>query len=66
MCYSIRGDYPSVSIDYDPYRAYTPVASHESIRILLSPAVARQYIVEGGDVSVAYLYRKVDCKTYMQ
>lgn len=63
---NIHGDYQLDSIDYNPYRAYTPVASHESIRIFLALAAAWQYIVEEGDVSNAHLYDKVDCEIHME
>lgn len=37
-----------------------PVASHKEIRLLLAIASSEILIVEGGDVSNAYLYGKID------
>lgn len=49
-----------------PLSKLPPVAFHETIRILLALAAARQYIIEGEDVSNANLYGKIDCEMYME
>lgn len=62
----VRGDYQLAYFDFDPFTTYAPVASHEGIRILLAYAAARRLIVEGGDVSNAYLFGDIDCPVYIE
>lgn len=52
----IRGDKQQPHIDFDPHSTYTPVASHEAIRLLLAYAAGEQHIIEGADIGNAYLY----------
>ena len=51
----VPGDLQFPGLDFDPNSVYAPVASHESIRMLLSIAAENGLIVEGGDVCNAYL-----------
>lgn len=62
----IRGDFQNPGIDFDPSNIYAPVASHEAIRTLLAIAAANGLIVEGGDVSNAYLYGDIDVPIFME
>lgn len=56
----VRGYLQHPGVDFDPGRLYAPVASHEANRIILPIAAAEGLLVEGGDVSNAYLNGKVD------
>ncbi len=49
------------NIDFNPDTLYAPVASHETIRIILAFAASSDFILEGGDVANAYLYGKNGC-----
>ena len=62
----VRGDFQDPYYDFDPTSTYAPVASHESIRLLLGLAAHEHLIVEGGDVSNAYLYGKIDFPVIME
>lgn len=53
-------------IDYDPDATYAPVASHESIPLLFAIAARDGLIVEGGDVSNAYLYGEIDVEVLIE
>lgn len=61
-----RGDMQTPGVDFDPDGLYAPVASHDSIRILLSIAAADGLLVEGADICSAYLYGKLDVPVYME
>ena len=53
--------------DFSPYyKLYAPVAAHESIRMLLSIAASLGLILEGGDVSNAYLNGWLDVPIIME
>lgn len=53
-------------MDYDPSGTYAPVASLEAIRIFFAYASSQKLIVEGGVVSNAYLYEKIDYPVYIK
>ena len=61
----IRGDKQQANIDFDPSNVYAPVASHEAIRILLAFAAGEGLILEGADISDAYLYGNIDVPIVM-
>ena len=44
----VRGDRQMAYVDYDPTNIYAPVASHDSIRMLLALAVSENLYLEGG------------------
>jgi len=52
----LRGDRQLAYVDYDPTNIYAPVASHDSIRMLIALAAGEDAYLEGADVSNAYLY----------
>lgn len=56
----VRGDLQSPGVYFGPGNLYAPVASHEAIRIIHAIAAAFGQLVEGGYVSNAYLYGKMD------
>ena len=45
--YVLRGDKQEAYVDFDPDNLYAPVATHESLRALLSYAASKHDIVEG-------------------
>lgn len=55
-----RRDSQEARFDFDSDATYAPVASHESLRMLLALTAADGLIVEGGDVCNAYLYGNID------
>jgi len=62
----LRGDQQLAYVDYDPTNIYAPVASHDSIRMLLALAAAEDSYLEGADVSNAYLYGDLTIPIIMQ
>lgn len=61
------GDLQFPGLDFDPNSVYAPVASHESIRVLLSIAAANGLIVKvTGDVCNAYVYGDIDTDIYIE
>ncbi len=61
-----RGDLQEENIDFNPDALYAPVASHETIPIILSFAASSDFILEVGDVANAYLYGKIDVPVYIR
>lgn len=57
-CCCVRGDQKKMGIDFDPYRTYDMVESHEAFRTLQKYAAYIGLIVEGGDIENAYMYGK--------
>ncbi len=55
-----------IYVDYDPMNVYAPVASHDSIRMLISLSTAAGSFLEGADVSNAYLYGDTDIPIIME
>lgn len=47
---------PTIVFYYYPNNIYAPVASHDSIRMLLALTASQDLTIEGADVSNAYLY----------
>ena len=62
----LRGDRQVEFLDYDPDFVYAPVAAHESIRILICFAASQNLILEGADISNAYLYGNLDVPIIME
>ncbi len=62
----LRGDRQLAYADYDPLNVYAPVASHDSIRLLLSMAANQDLLLEGADVSNAYLYGDLDVPIFIE
>ena len=63
----LRGDRQQEYVDFDPNALYAPVASHESIRMLLACAAAEpETTIEGADIDNAYLYGSLDVPIIMQ
>ena len=60
-----RGDLQEAYVDFDPDTLYAPVAAHASIRLILAYAASQNLIIEGGDISNAYLYGEIDETIYM-
>lgn len=60
-----RGDQQEAGLDFNPETLYAPVAAHESIRLILAFAASTNLILEGGDISNAYLYGNLDVPIYM-
>lgn len=52
----VRGDFQAKEVELYPSQIYAPVASHESIRLILAIAEAEDLIFEGEEVDNAYLY----------
>lgn len=61
----LRGDKQVAYRDFDPENLYAPVARHESIRMLLALVAAQNLVLEGADVSNAYLYGDIDTPIIM-
>ena len=61
-----RGDLQEAYIDFDPTNLYAPVAAHESLRLILAYAASTNLILEGGDISNAYLYGSMDKTIFME
>ena len=51
----VRGDLQHPFFEFDPDGLYAPGGSHEAIRMILCMAARDGLIVEGGDISIAYL-----------
>ncbi len=62
----LRGDRQQAFVDYEPTNIYAPVASHDSIRMLLAIAAAQNLTLEGADISNAYLYSDLDISILME
>ena len=62
----LRGDRQMIYVDYDPRSVYAPVASLDSIRMLISLSAAARSFLEGADVSNAYLYGNLDIPIIME
>ena len=53
-------------IDYEPTIIYPPVASHDSMCMLLAPAASENLYLERVGVSNAYLYDDLDIPIIME
>lgn len=53
-------------VDFHPDTLYAPVASHEKIPLVIAFAASQDYLVEGGDISNANLYGKIDVPVFMR
>ena len=62
----LRRDRQQAYINYDPTNVYAPVASHDSIRMLQAITAAQKLIIEGADISNAYLYRDLNVAIIME
>ena len=62
----IRGDKQTPHVDLEPATTYAPIASNEAIRSLLSFAAGEGHLIEGADISNAYLYGNLDVPIIMQ
>ena len=62
----MRGDRQLAYVDYDPTNFFASVASHDSIRILLSIAASENIVLREVDVSNSYLYGDMDFPIIMQ
>ena len=56
----VRGDLQVAGIDFDPEKLYAPVASHAAIHALIAIAAERKLLIEGADISHAYLHGRID------
>jgi len=61
-----RGDLQEPYVDFDPENLYAPVATHESIRLVIAFAASQDLLLEGGDISNAYLYGDLDITIFME
>jgi len=62
----LRGERQKAFVDFDPESTYAPVASHESLRMLMHYAASENLLPEGADISNAYLYGNVDVPILME
>ena len=62
----LRGDKNEEYIDFDPKNIYAPIATHESIRALISSSTNKDLLLEEEDVTNAYLYGKLDIPIFME
>ncbi len=62
----LRDDRQQAYVDYDPTELCAPVASHNSIRMLLAIVAAQTLMLEGGDINNAYLYGDLDIHLIME
>ena len=62
----LRGDKQKPFVDYDADTIYAPLASHETLRLLLACTASQGLILEGADVANAYLYGKLDVTIIME
>ena len=60
------GDQQKRFTDYNPDITYAPVATHETLRILLALSDSHNLELEGADISNAYLYGKLDIPVIME
>lgn len=51
----LRGDRQKAWVDLDPKSVFAPLASHESLRMLIAFAAANELVLEAADISNAYL-----------
>lgn len=56
----VREDLQNPCFEYNRDGLYAPAASHESIRLMFALSAASGLVVQGGDVSNAYLYGNID------
>ena len=56
----VRGDLQRPGVDFNPENLYAAVALHVSIRTIIALAAGRRLIIEGADISYAYLHGKID------
>jgi len=62
----VRGDLQEAYVDFGPESLYAPVATHESLRLIIAFAANEDLILEGGDIANAYLYGELDLTIYME
>ncbi len=62
----LRGDRQQAYVDYDSTNIYVFVASHHSFRMLLEIAAAQNLMLDGVDISNAYLYGDLDIPILME
>ena len=63
----LRGDRQKPYIDFNPESFNAPIATHESIRVLIScSAGERKTFIAGADVRNAYLYGKLGIPIIME
>lgn len=62
----IRWDLEDPRFDFNADDLCAPVASHDSIRILLAISASMNFILEEEDVANAYLYAEVDVPIIME
>lgn len=52
--------------EFDPDTLYAPVGTHESLRMIYPLAARRSLILEGADISNAYLNSRIDKPLLME
>ncbi len=63
----LRGDRQRPYVNYNPDALYAPVASHESIRLLLAvTADKKEAMLEGADIGYTFRYGEFDIIVIMQ
>lgn len=60
------GDIQEPGVDFDPDSLYAPVAFLETIRTLLAIAAEHGLLVEGYDLSHAFLHGKIDMQVLIE
>lgn len=65
FCY-LRGDKQIAHCNIDPETLYAPVVRHETIRMLLAKVEAQDLILEGVNVSSAYLHGEMKTPVILQ
>lgn len=53
-------------VDFDPWSVYALFAAHESIRMHVTYAASNGLVLEGADISNAYLFGKLDVPITME
>lgn len=62
----LRGDRQKAWVDFDPESVYAPVALHESHRMLIAFSATNDLVLEGADISNAYLVGNLDVPIIME
>lgn len=62
----ISGDIQEPYQDFDPDNIYTPVATHETLRIFFAYVAAKNLFLEGAEAKNAYLHSKLDIHILVQ
>jgi len=62
----LRGDLQKPYLNFEPEALYAPVATYDSLRLIIALAASANLLLEGGDISNAYLYGSLDVPIIME